>query len=102
MLPFEFPGGLVIRSPKHRMQYEHKRKPLISRQAFLARMATHIMVAGAIIGVSLLLGTAGYHFLDHLSWVDSFLNASMILGGMGPVDPLRTTAAKLFAALYAL
>jgi len=82
--------------------YEHKQKPLISRQRFLARMASHIMVAAAIIGVSLLIGTAGYHFLDHLGWVDSFLNASMILGGMGPVDPLRTTSAKLFASLYAL
>ncbi len=65
-------------------------------------MATHTMVAAGVIGVSLFVGTAGYHVLDHLSWVDSFLNASMILGGMGPVDPLRTTPAKLFASLYAL
>ena len=82
--------------------YEHKQKLLVSRQVFFARMANHLMVAAAIIGVSLSIGTAGYHFLDHLSWVDSFLNASMILGGMGPVDTLQSVAAKLFAALYAL
>ena len=61
-----------------------------------------MLVAGVVVAISLAIGTAGYHFLDGLGWVDSFLNASMILGGMGPVDPLKTTAAKLFAALYAL
>ncbi len=60
------------------------------------------MLASVLVGISLLVGTAGYHFFDHLSWLDSFLNASMILGGMGPVDPLRTASAKLFAAVYAL
>ena len=44
----------------------------------------------------------GYHELGNLSWVDSFVNASMILGGMGPVDPLQSDAAKIFAGLYAL
>jgi hypothetical protein len=82
--------------------YENKQRPLIPKQAFFARVTRHILVAAALIGVSLLLGTVGYHFLDQLTWVDSFLNASMILGGMGPVDPLRTTPAKLFASLYAL
>jgi hypothetical protein len=82
--------------------YEHKQKPLISRRAFFARLANHIMAAAALIGVSLLIGIAGYHSLDRLSWVDSLLNASMILGGMGPVDSLHTTPAKLFASLYAL
>ncbi len=82
--------------------YEHRTKPLLSRRAFLGRLANHLLVAAGLIGVSLLIGVAGYHFLDHLAWLDAFLNASMILGGMGPVDPVRTAPAKMFAALYAL
>jgi hypothetical protein len=59
-------------------------------------------------GVGLLIvvvsgGTVGYHLaLPRLSWIDAFLNASMILGGMGPVDRMETNGAKVFAALYAL
>ena len=83
-------------------RYEPKRKPLLSRRAFFTRVAGHIGVALVLILFSLGIGTAGYHWLDHLDWVDSFLNASMILGGMGPVDALRTTPAKLFASIYAL
>lgn len=45
---------------------------------------------------------AGYHFLEGLSWLDGFLNAAMLLGGMGPVAPLQTPAGKLFAGFYAL
>ena len=52
--------------------------------------------------MSLAVGVCGYPYLDGLPWVDSLLNASMILGGMGPVDPLKTTAGKIFASIYAL
>ena len=45
---------------------------------------------------------AGYHVLGHLSWLDSFVNASMILTGMGPVDHMETAAAKIFSGVYAL
>ncbi len=82
--------------------YEQKQKPLLSKRAFFARVTRHALVASALIAISLVIGTIGYHLLDGLTWVDSFLNASMILGGMGPVDPLRTTSAKLFASFYAL
>lgn len=51
---------------------------------------------------ALAIGVLGYHFIAGLDWVDAFLNASMILGGMGPVNPLTTDAAKIFAAFYAL
>ena len=51
---------------------------------------------------SLALGVCGYHFIEGLPWIDALLNASMILGGMGPVDPLRTAGGKLFASFYAL
>ena len=82
--------------------YEHKRNPLISRRAFFARVANHALVATVLIVISLAIGSVGYHLLDHLNWIDSFLNASMILGGMGPVDQLHANSAKIFASFYAL
>jgi hypothetical protein len=60
------------------------------------------MVALGIIMGSLLLGVLGYHYLEGLAWVDALVNASMLLGGMGPVDVLHTVAGKLFASFYAL
>jgi hypothetical protein len=65
-------------------------------------MARWGAVAGAIIVSSLALGVYGYHFVGRLPWIDALLNASMILGGMGPVDALRTDGGKLFASFYAL
>jgi len=59
-------------------------------------------VTTGIILFSLAIGILGYHFLESLSWTDSLLNASMILGGMGPVNELHTSAGKIFAAFYAL
>ena len=56
----------------------------------------------ALLAFSLGIGMAGYHFLEGLSWIDSLLNAAMILGGMGPVAPLQTAAGKVFASFYAL
>lgn len=55
-----------------------------------------------ILTFSIGIGTGGYHIFGKLSWIDSFLNASMILTGMGPVDHLETTGGKLFASFYAL
>lgn len=60
------------------------------------------MVGLALIGFSLLLGMLGYHAFENLSWLDAFVNAAMLLGGMGPVDTLHTTAGKIFAGIYAL
>ncbi len=82
--------------------YEHFRQPVIPFKAFLKRLARHLAVAVIILAISLGLGVFGYHFLGRLSWIDALLNASMILGGMGPVDPLPDAAAKLFASFYAL
>lgn len=65
-------------------------------------MLAHASVATAIAAGSLFLGMLGYHVLVQLSWADAFLNASMLLGGMGPVDPPHTYAGKLFAGIYAL
>jgi|ERR1700739_3080645 hypothetical protein len=82
--------------------YEHRNLPLLSRAKFLRRVGRHLLVALFAIGVALGIGVLGYHFLGQLGWIDSLLNASMILGGMGPVDPLRSTVAKVFASCYAL
>ncbi|MBP2687306.1 MAG: hypothetical protein H6R41_1792 [Deltaproteobacteria bacterium] len=82
--------------------YEHLREPLISREAFLRRIARSGGFASAVVLAALFLGVSGYHWIEGLPWVDSILNAAMILGGMGPVAELHTTAGKLFAAAYAL
>jgi hypothetical protein len=65
-------------------------------------MLGHASAAAGIATGSLFLGMLGYHVLVRLPWVDAFLNASMLLGGMGPVDAPRTSAGKLFAGIYAL
>ena len=82
--------------------YEHRTEPLLPRRKFLRRLAMHGLAAGGMVAVSLSLGILGYHFLAGLSWIDALLNASMILTGEGPVDPMRTATAKLFASFYAL
>lgn len=82
--------------------YEHGNHPLLSRAKFLRRVGYHSLTALLFVAVALGLGVVGYHLLGHLGWIDSLLNASMILGGMGPVDPLQSTAAKVFASCYAL
>lgn len=66
------------------------------------RWEQQLLRAVAVIALSLSLGVLGYHGIAGLGWVDAFLNAAMILGGMGPVDPLTGTGAKLFAGAYAL
>jgi len=81
---------------------EYKVKPLQPFDDFLKRVLRYTGFALLIIGVSLGIGIAGYHFIDDLPWLDALLNASMILTGMGPVDPMKTDAAKLFASFYAI
>ncbi len=82
--------------------FERRYEPLLPLEAFLRRVARFFLLDLLILFVALGIGVAGYHFLEGLSWVDALLNASMILGGMGPVNPLQTTAGKLFASFYAL
>jgi hypothetical protein len=82
--------------------YETRREKLLTPIEFAWRMVRHGTVAVVMIAASLALGTFGYHWLADLGWVDSLLNAAMILTGMGPVDPMRSTTAKLFATAYAL
>jgi hypothetical protein len=82
--------------------FERHHEPMLPRRDFIRRLFAGVAWASAFIGVSLAIGVVGYHVLDDLPWVDALLNASMILGGMGPVDTLKTDAAKLFASAYAL
>lgn len=82
--------------------YEHRRTRIISQRAFMQRMVRHVGVALLVILMAWVLGAVGYHWFEQLAWVDAFLNAAMILGGMGPVDTMKTTNGKIFASLYAL
>lgn len=82
---------------------ERMSEPLAPRARFRRRLIRASLAAGGLIGASLAIGVLGYHFFGGIdSWVDCFYNASMILGGMGPVADLKTDAGKIFASLYAL
>ena len=82
--------------------FEHRSDPLATPAEFRRRMLQYGMITAIMILISLMIGVLGYHYFESLSWVDSLLNASMILGGMGPVDALRTNTGKIFASFYAL
>jgi hypothetical protein len=82
--------------------YERKNEPLLSRQKFLRRVARHGCLAGMLFLGSLAIGMAGYHWIEGMAWIDSFVNAAMLLGGMGPIGELHTFAGKLFAGCFAM
>ncbi|HXD20805.1 MAG TPA: hypothetical protein VN654_27530 [Vicinamibacterales bacterium] len=84
--------------------YESRHAPLATRAVFRRRVVRHFVVAMLLIGGSLLMGILGYRLLDKptMPWIDAYLNAAMLLGGMGPVSDLHTRSAKVFAGLYAL
>jgi hypothetical protein len=83
-------------------RYEHHSQKPITKAAFMVRMGRSFLVGCLLIGLSLGLGMFGYSFFEGMSLTDSFLNASMILGGMGPVNEMKTEAGKIFAGAYAL
>jgi hypothetical protein len=82
--------------------YEHRTQALLPTRQFFRRWARHGALAAAALLASLAIGVAGFHWLAQQSWLDAFVNASMFLGGMGPVGSFPQPAAKLFASLYAL
>jgi hypothetical protein len=86
----------------HLFMYEHRTDKLLPRRQFYIRVMRHGGVAALAVAVALAIGVIGYRLTGGLSWVDALLNASMILGGMGPVDPITATSGKLFASFYAL
>ena len=82
--------------------FEHRNEPVLPRHQYLYRMARHSGFAAIILAGSLGMGMTGYHIFEGMTWIDSLLNASMLLGGMGPVDAIHTTGGKIFASFYAL
>jgi len=82
--------------------FERKHEKVVPVSVFVIRLSTSIAMAGVLVLIALSVGVAGYHWIAKLGWVDALLDASMILGGMGPVNPLPTNAAKIFASGYAL
>lgn len=83
--------------------FEYKEGKLASPMQFFGRLLGNMTFAAVIVAIALAIGMAGYYYLvGGMSWIDAFLNASMILGGMGPVDPVTTDTGKIFAGAYAL
>jgi flagellar biosynthesis protein FliR len=82
--------------------YENRKQRPLARAKFVRRLLMHLLAASGLLLVSLLIGMVGYVHYESLSWRSAFLNAAMLLGGMGPVDPPQTDNGKLFAGFYAL
>jgi hypothetical protein len=84
------------------LSFESRGEPLLTRAQFAGRLAVSLATAALLIAASLAAGMVGYRASEGMPWLDAFLNASMILGGMGPVDAMKTDAGKFFAGCYAL
>ena len=82
--------------------FEHKSQPLISSRAYYHRIARSAFAGLALVAPSLALGMVGYHLLEKRTWLDAFLDAAMLMGGMGPVSVPTTEAGKVFAGTYAI
>jgi hypothetical protein len=82
--------------------YEHRNKHLLPRKEFYRRLAHHAALGIIVLISSLGIGMIGYHAFEKMSWVDAFVNAAMILSGMGPVATLQTNGGKIFAGCYAI
>jgi hypothetical protein len=82
--------------------FEHRKQALLPRREFLRRLGRSVAAGGGLIMFSLGIGVVGYHELAGLRWIDAFLDAAMILSGMGPVSPLNDDRAKIFAGCYAI
>jgi len=93
---------VTARNRRRLLHYEHRSQPVLPRAGFLRRIAGHVLLAISLVAFSLAIGILGYHYAAGLSWLDSLMNAAMILGGMGPVNEISTDSGKLFATFYAL
>lgn len=83
------------------MKLKQIKKPYSSRTMY-RHIVRNTFIGSMLIVIALYIGMLGYHLTEKMSWVDSFLNASMILSGMGPADSMKTMGGKLFAGFYAL
>jgi hypothetical protein len=97
---FIFDPGFNL--PQFVAMFEHRTQPLLARRAFYQRLVQSVCLALSIIALSLGIGMVSYHYREHLPWLDGFLNAAMILSGMGPVAPIQSGDGKLFAGSHAL
>ena len=84
------------------IRLEHRSEPLLPWPKFVHRMTRSGSVGATIVLFALAIGVLGYHGFGRLAWIDALVNASMILGGMGPVDPITTVTGKVFESVYAL
>ncbi len=82
--------------------FEHHKEPLAPSHIFLSRVVKSFLLSMFIISFSLFIGMMGYHYIDDLLWIDAFVESAMISAGMGPIAPLHSFNAKLFAGFYAL
>jgi hypothetical protein len=82
--------------------YESRTAPLLPRRHFYARVRRHGLLAAVTLVLVVAIGMVGYHFLEGLGWIDAYANASMILSGMGPLDPIKTPAGRIFVGTYSL
>jgi hypothetical protein len=82
--------------------FEHRSKPLLPRRQYYLRLARSVSIGLMVIVLALGFGMVGYRAFEGMSWVDAFVNAAMILSGMGPVSSLQTEGGKIFAGCYAL
>ncbi|MGH7690220.1 MAG: hypothetical protein ACREN3_11495 [Gemmatimonadaceae bacterium] len=80
----------------------HRYKAMAPRTVYYRHLARNAGIGGSMVGTALMIGVVGYHLTAHMGWLDSLVNASMILGGMGPVDPVRSSVGKWFESFYAL
>ena len=81
---------------------EPRHSPLLPRRKFFIRMGWHLATGLCLIAISLAIGMSGYAWFEKMRWIDAFVNASMILSGMGPLDPIKTTAGRIFVGTYSL
>lgn len=84
------------------MDFEHQSEPVLPFDKFIKRIIRYTFFSFLLLGFSLGIGVLGYHYFNELPWLDSLLNASMILTGMGPIDPMKNNAAKWFASFYSI
>jgi len=84
------------------MDFEHRSEPVLPFDKFIKRFLRYSFFSFLLLGFSLGLGVVGYHYFNELPWLDSLLNASMILTGMGPIDPMKNDGAKWFASFYSI
>ena len=82
--------------------FERRHEQLLPQRKFLRRLVKFALISIGLIIISLVIGMAGYFSFEGLSWVDAFLNAAMLMGGMGQINSLQTDSGKIFAGIYAL